>query len=172
MPRKFIFWVFTLTILFISNGCASKNHSPDIVPASPVAGEETASNAPIHESAISQSPGANLTNTEGQKLETIYFDFDSHALNAVARKVLQNNAMLLNQNPSMAIIVEGHCDERGSDEYNLALGDQRAYAIKDYLVALNISADRLTTVSYGEEKPAVHGHDETSWEKNRRAELK
>ena len=72
----------------------------------------------------------------------------------------------------LQVLIEGHCDERGTDEYNLALGERRALAVRRYLVALGISADRLHTISYGEEKPAVLGSDEAAWSKNRRAEFK
>ena len=167
MPRKSIFWVLTLTALIINRGCASKSNSTageSLSPAAPVAAAETANDAPT----TPKSPGANLTNLEGQQLETIYFDFDSYVLNPAAHAVLKKNALLLSEKASMSITIEGYCDERGSDEYNLALGDQRAKVIKDYLVALGISPNRLATISYGEENPVAQGHDENSWKMNRR----
>ena len=104
-------------------------------------------------------------------LETVYFDFDSYQLSPAARENLAKNAEQLKKNPSAKVQIEGHSDERGSDEYNLALGEKRANAARDYLVTLGIPADRLTIISYGKEKPADPGHDEAAWAKNRRAVL-
>jgi peptidoglycan-associated lipoprotein len=78
----------------------------------------------------------------------------------------------MHENPEVNVTIEGHCDERGSDEYNLALGERRAKAVKSYLAALGIAPDRLSTISYGEEMPATVGRDESAWSKNRRAEFK
>lgn len=105
-------------------------------------------------------------------MKNIYFDFDQFTLSAEARNVLADNAKYLQANSGVQIVIEGHCDERGSDEYNLALGESRALAAKDYLVSLGVSAKRLSVISYGEEKPAVRGATEDAWAKNRRAEFK
>jgi len=105
-------------------------------------------------------------------MENIYFDFDQFTLSAEARKTLADNANYLKANSGIQVVVEGHCDERGSDEYNLALGESRALAAKNYLVSLGVSAKRLSVISYGEEKPAVMGNNEAAWAKNRRAEFK
>lgn len=105
-------------------------------------------------------------------LETIYFDFDKSDLRQDARNVLTKNAeVLLKSKPDAKILIEGHCDERGSAEYNLALGDRRAKSSLQYLITLGVKADRLSTISYGKEKPAVQGSDEAAWAKNRRAEF-
>jgi peptidoglycan-associated lipoprotein len=103
---------------------------------------------------------------------TIYFDFDSSALRADAREGLQANAAYLKSNASVAVVIEGNTDERGSSEYNLALGKRRAEAAYKYLIDLGIDASRLSTVSFGEEKPAVEGHNELAWAKNRRDDFK
>ncbi|MBN2309031.1 MAG: peptidoglycan-associated lipoprotein Pal [Candidatus Hydrogenedentes bacterium] len=100
---------------------------------------------------------------------TIYFDFDSSALRPDARETLKQNAEIMKQLPDVIIQVEGHCDERGTQEYNLALGERRALAARDFLVKLGVSGDRIITISYGEEFPADPGHDEAAWGKNRRA---
>ena len=105
-------------------------------------------------------------------MENIYFEFDQFTLDAAARQTLSKNADYLKANGGVQVVVEGHCDERGSDEYNLALGESRALAAKEYLVSLGISANRLSVISYGEEKPAVSGSTEEAWAKNRRAEFK
>jgi peptidoglycan-associated lipoprotein len=104
-------------------------------------------------------------------LETVYFDFDSYTLSQAARRALHSNYKWLAKNPVFKTQIEGHCDERGSDHYNLALGELRAKAAMKYLLTLGVSADRLSINSYGEEKPAMIGHDETAWAKNRRAEF-
>jgi len=104
-------------------------------------------------------------------LGTIYFDFDKYNLREDARRILDLNAEILKTNPDVNIVIEGHCDERGTNEYNLALGENRAKAAKDYLVRLGIDASRITTLSYGEEQPVAMGHDEESWSQNRRGEF-
>ena len=103
--------------------------------------------------------------------ESIYFEFDSAALSPVAQGVLNGKADYLRDNPGTQVIIEGHCDERGTPEYNLALGDRRAESAKNYLVNLGIDAARFTTVSYGEENPVDMGHNEDAWAKNRRAKF-
>ena len=105
------------------------------------------------------------------KLDTVYFDFDDAKLREDARKMLKENVEILRKNPNIGVSIEGHCDERGSVEYNLALGEKRAEAIKRYLINLGINSKRLSTISYGEEKPLVAGHNEEVWSQNRRGEL-
>jgi peptidoglycan-associated lipoprotein len=101
--------------------------------------------------------------------EDIYFEFDSAKLSPEAQTILQKKAQWLKNNPQTAVTIEGHCDERGTNEYNLALGDRRAFAAKAYLLDLGISASRLSTVSYGEERPIEAASNESAWAKNRRA---
>ncbi len=105
-------------------------------------------------------------------LERIHFDFDQFTLSADARRILKQNAKFLKANSGVQAVIEGHCDERGSDEYNLALGESRALAAKNYLVSLGISAKRLSVISYGEEKPLIKASNEAAWAQNRRAEFK
>lgn len=105
-------------------------------------------------------------------MERIHFDFDQFTLSAEARSVLGDNAKYLKANSGVQAVIEGHCDERGSDEYNLALGESRALAAKNYLVSLGINAKRLSVISYGEEKPLVNAANESAWAQNRRAEFK
>ena len=100
--------------------------------------------------------------------EDIFFEFDSAVLLAEAQAILKKKAEWLINNPEAAATIEGHCDERGTNEYNLALGDRRASSAKAFLVNLGIAGSRLTCVSYGEERPADPGHDEEAWAKNRR----
>ena len=102
-------------------------------------------------------------------LKDVFFDFDRSAIRDEQKAALNDNAGWLKANSGAKIILEGHCDERGTAEYNLALGERRAKAVKDYLVGTGIAADRISTISYGEERPFVLGHDESAWKWNRRA---
>jgi peptidoglycan-associated lipoprotein len=103
--------------------------------------------------------------------KTVYFAFDDYTLNADSQGSLQGLADHLKKTNGAVVQIEGHCDERGSIEYNLALGERRAQSVKNYLTQLGVDASRLSTISYGEEKPAVEGHNEAAWAKNRRAEF-
>ena len=98
----------------------------------------------------------------------IYFDFDKSNIRQDQRERLEKNAEYLKQNKMVRVRIEGNCDERGTNEYNMALGDRRALSAKKYLMNLGVNGDRLHTISFGEEKPLVHGHDEYSWAQNRR----
>jgi peptidoglycan-associated lipoprotein len=102
-------------------------------------------------------------------LGPIYFDYDRAHLRSDAQEALARHGKGLLQHSETRIVVEGHCDERGSVEYNLALGERRAHAVRDFLIAYGVDAARIETMSYGEERPAVLGADETSWSRNRRA---
>jgi peptidoglycan-associated lipoprotein len=101
--------------------------------------------------------------------ENVYFDFDNASLDYQAQELLKQKAMWLRDNPDANVVIEGHCDERGTNAYNLALGERRAESAKSFLVDLGISDARLTTISYGEEKPLDMGQNEEAWAKNRRA---
>ena len=105
------------------------------------------------------------------ELGVVYFALDSYSLDDAGRSVLDKNAKLMRDNADWTATVAGHCDERGTVEYNQALGEKRANAVRDYLVAAGVPVARLKTVSYGKEMPAVEGHDEASWARNRRAEF-
>jgi peptidoglycan-associated lipoprotein len=100
---------------------------------------------------------------------TVFFAFDSAELSAESKDTLDRQAAFLNVNPTLVVVVEGHADERGTREYNLALGDRRAVSVRDYLLAKGLNAARIRTVSYGKERPAVVGSTEEAWAKNRRA---
>jgi peptidoglycan-associated lipoprotein len=100
-----------------------------------------------------------------------FFGYDESALSAEAQAALTSSANWLKKNPQYNLLVEGHCDERGTEQYNLALGDRRANIVKEYLATLGVDASRIRTVSYGEERPFDPGHDESAWAKNRRGHL-
>ncbi|MCU1383384.1 MAG: pal 1 [Acidobacteria bacterium] len=122
---------------------------------------------PVRDDAISSASLDDLN--KNSPLKPVYFELDSSDLSAANQKTLDENAALLKRYASWAVTVEGHCDERGTAEYNLALGERRAIAARAYLISLGIAADRLRTVSYGKEFPFDPGHDETAFAKNRRA---
>jgi len=102
-------------------------------------------------------------------LKPVYYDLDSSDVNADGQQILQANAAVLKRYPGWQVTIEGHCDERGTAEYNLALGERRALAARTYLVSLGIAADKVRTVSYGKEFPFDAGHEDNAWSKNRRA---
>jgi len=105
---------------------------------------------------------------ESNMLKNIHFDFDKYDIRVGDAEILKGNAALLLKNPKVKIQIEGHCDERGTNEYNLALGERRANSAKKYLTSFGVTSDRISAISYGEEKPADQGHNEQAWEKNRR----
>jgi len=122
---------------------------------------------PMRDDAIASASLDDLN--KNSLLKPVYFELDSSELSAANQKTLDENAALLKRYPSWAVTIEGHCDERGTAEYNLALGERRAGTARTYLVSLGIAADRLRTVSYGREFPFDPGHDEAAFSKNRRA---
>ena len=114
-------------------------------------------------------PGIDGEVFESSMLQDIHFAFDQYALSPKAMKILAGNAEVFRKFPGAKFQIEGHCDERGTSDYNLALGERRAMSARRYLVSLGIQLDHLSTISYGEEMPADPRHNETAWTKNRRA---
>ncbi len=141
-------------------GAATGTGSGTGVAAAPVAEADTTQMGP--------APGTqeDLVVNVGDR---VFFDFDKSVLKPAAQRTLERQAAWLKQFPSAAITIEGHCDERGTREYNLALGERRANAAKNFLIALGVSPDRIDTISYGKERPAALGHNEAAWSQNRRA---
>jgi peptidoglycan-associated lipoprotein len=143
--------------------------------ASQVSGDSASTSASntASSSSSSSSSSASADKTPAEKLaqvgNTVNFDFDSAELTVSARSTLNRQSAFLSVNPDLMIVIEGHADERGTREYNLALAERRATAVRDYLVAKGMNSARIRTVSYGKERPAVAGSDEASWAKNRRA---
>ena len=136
---------------------------------------ETAANTGGSSSATTAQPPARTGPVPGSKEDfvahvgdRVFFAFDKSDLSADARRTLERQAAWLRQWSNQRLTVEGHCDERGTREYNLALGERRANAVKDYLVAQGVSASRLSTISYGKERPVVLGSNEAAWAQNRR----
>ena len=132
-------------------------------------------------SASTSSSGASSDSTTSYSYDTdpktalikvgdrVLFGYDSSELDDEDRSVLDNQAKFLNQNPSLKVTIEGHCDERGTREYNLALGEKRASAVKDYLISVGINSERVSVVSYGKERPQVLGSNKAAWSMNRRS---
>lgn len=170
----------------LSSGCAKKQvvkgeEAPvaakpaEVQPVKPPVKEEKVQQQPVKEAPAQIKeetlPEPATAAARQAALDRIFFDFDSYVLTAPARDTLKKNAAYLLKNSSAKVQIEGHCDERGSDEYNLALGEKRAKAALNYLETLGVSADRLSVISYGKEKPLDPGHDEAAWAKNRRDEF-
>lgn len=177
------------TLAIVAAACGGKANRPPATtspppPSTEGSGSRTSAPPPVTSTPDVPSPeDESLTrlgdpdNIEGitldelndrQPLEDIHFEFDSAVLLPEARSTLESHAEFLRRNPQTTIVIEGHCDERGTVEYNLALGERRAGAAYDYLVSLGIAADRLKTISYGKEFPLDPGHNEEAWARNRR----
>jgi peptidoglycan-associated lipoprotein len=170
-------------LLVMGGGCASTTPKPDATAPStgpstgPSAGaskgegqkggprESTTDASSLKQLQEGKKPGTDAASP----LKDIYFDYDRFDLRADARETLRTNAGWMKTNPSARVEIEGHCDDRGTNEYNLALGAKRAQSAKDYLTTLGIGADRLSTISYGEEIPVCKEQNESCWRQNRRA---
>jgi peptidoglycan-associated lipoprotein len=157
-----------VALALVASGCAKKTTPVQTTPAPPAAPPTTTPTptTPPPTPATTPAPTAAFSD-----LATVYFAFDSYALDDATRSTLDRNAKLLRDNDSWTVTIAGHCDERGTIEYNQALGEKRANSVRDYLVAAGVPATRVKTISYGKEMPADDGHDEAAWAKNRRAEF-
>ncbi len=188
LKRKSFYGVALFSVaLFLTAGCASQDvvkkdeglvtapvvaKQADLTPPRQTATTPALQVSPAQSSAADQlKQKASSASPLQSALEKIYFDFDSASLSDSARTILSKNAAALMKETSAKISIEGNCDERGSAEYNLALGERRAKAARQYLVTLGVKPDRLATISYGKEKPAVQGSDEAAMAKNRRDEF-
>jgi len=118
-----------------------------------------------------KEPGIEGVVFDSSLLKDIHFDFDKYDIRPGDASILTENAAVLKKYPVVKIQIEGHCDERGTNEYNLALGERRANSTKNYLISLGISGDRISTISFGEERPLDPSHNEEAWAKNRRAHM-
>jgi peptidoglycan-associated lipoprotein len=181
LGRKNTTLTLAIALLFalaIFGGCATKPKPTETT--EPMA-ETSPAPAPV-ETYTPPAPEEPMTPTETPTMMTetpmafnvsdlvdVFFDYDKSDLSADSRDTLANDAKLLKAASGVNIVVEGHCDERGTNEYNLGLGERRANSVKNYLVSLGISASRIKTISYGEEKAFSSGHNEGAWKQNRRA---
>jgi peptidoglycan-associated lipoprotein len=170
-------WLVRITLIGISSVCfiscstAKPAPKPQELAEQPKAPPDTKClvKAPVSQSSSLEQlqQGEPLGTSASSPLKDIYFDFDRYDLRADARETLKADAEWLKQNPAGSVQIEGHCDERGTAEYNLALGAKRAQTAKDYLTTLGIAAQRLSTISYGQELPVCTEHNEDCWQKNR-----
>jgi peptidoglycan-associated lipoprotein len=169
-----------LVALAFAGGCKKKPQPVTTTPEPPpveknTAAEQVPAEAPMKQVIEEPQPirptGADELNAQ-KVLKSIYFDFDQYEIRPDQRPTMQANAQKLTGDLArFKLVIEGHCDERGTNEYNLNLGDQRANAARQYLISLGVPAARIRTISYGEERPADPGHNEESWSRNRRAEF-
>lgn len=174
--RKFQTLFLVLAILSIAFAFTACKHKEPPAPVEPTNTNPQAppeSNPQPKEAVQNEDNGPKETTIEDitRMMQPVFFDYDSSEIKDDQTAALQNNASVLKQNPTVNVLIEGHCDERGTDEYNLALGDRRAKTAKDYLVNLGIAENRISTISYGESRPFAEGHDEDAWHQNRRAQF-
>jgi len=165
--------LLVILALLITASCAKKTVTTTKDPNYGSNQSADSSRQSIKQSDLEQSQGISTTDS-GKRvmmvmLEDIYFEFDKSTLTPQAKETLMKKAEWLRTNKDVSVIIEGHCDERGTNEYNLALGDRRAASTKTFLVDLGVDPRRLTIISYGEERPLISGHNEEAWAKNRRA---
>lgn len=158
LGRKTSLVLIALVGAFALSGCAKKTSTKEAGGAAGVGGESEYANM--------KTGGIGLG-----LLERIHFDFDKSEIQPTAIEILKKNAATIKGSNTMRVLVEGHCDERGTVEYNLALGERRAKSVVSYLVSLGVPRSRLETKSWGEEKPLDATHTEAAWAKNRRAEF-
>ena len=165
--------VCVVLVLVLGVGCKGKKDVP-INPELTVTDEDRDAASTMERTTAEGLPDVELEKLlwdPDTGLKTLYFDYDSYALRPDALVTLRENAEKIKKAPSAMIQIEGHCDERGTQEYNLALGEKRALATREHLIKLGVSGDRLITISYGEEDPVALGHDESAWRLNRRCEF-
>ncbi len=153
--------LLVMALSFTGCGGGSKKNSNS--------GADTPSVAQADNTGLNFDVNADSDSGQAGPLQTVRFPFNSAEITADTKAALDANADFLKEHPSVQIQVEGHCDERGGVQYNIALGEKRAKRVKDYLVSLGIEANRITTISFGKERPVAFGHDESAWAQNRRA---
>jgi peptidoglycan-associated lipoprotein len=179
MTRRWMIVLMAMLALAMigTSGCIrKKKKAPTYDPAADFAGDQViigwnADGTPIYGDAGSLGMRMDGAEIGVGQFEAVYFDYDSPQLNPAEQPKIDMVVTYLQANPTHGVIVEGHCDERGSNEYNLALGERRALAVRAALISLGIDGARVQTRSYGEERPVAFGHDESSWRLNRRADF-
>ncbi|MBN8847394.1 MULTISPECIES: peptidoglycan-associated lipoprotein Pal [unclassified Sphingomonas] len=153
----------------VATAACSKKH-PEVLPPAPGAAPEqtqpTGPQGPVGDAVV---PGSSADFKRSVTSDTVHFGLDQSDIDDTARGILDTQVAWLARYPNVRITIEGHCDERGTREYNLALGDRRANAAKNYLASRGVDASRITTISYGKERPIALGSDEEAWAQNRRA---
>jgi peptidoglycan-associated lipoprotein len=177
--KSLVITILILCLGLIMMGCPKKTvmkEEPSVKkeegakPQAERAAKEPATKERFEKSLVAErTPGVEGQVFESSMLKDIHFNFDKYDIRPEDAAILKENAALLKKFSNVKIQIEGHCDERGTIEYNLALGERRANRTKDYLVSLGISTARISTISYGKERPSDPGHNEEAWAKNRRA---
>jgi len=160
----------SLLLVLGLGGCSKKQQQADISSMPSDAASEEPIKVADNDIPVAQpvaEPSDVISGDMG--LKPVYFDFDKHELTSQGRETLNANGRILKENTAIRLTIEGHCDERGTTQYNLALGEKRARAAMNYLASLGIESGRMEIVSYGKERPFMMGHDEASWAQNRRA---
>ena len=175
-PRHLTLVLGVLLVVAGLTGCRKKAVTPPPVPpVNPT--PQSSTTTPSTPETPPTPPAPNTPSADElaaealRNMQVVYFEYDSFTLSDAARAALDANAKLLRANAGLSVSLDGHCDERGTVEYNQALGQKRAEAVQQYLADTGIAADRLRVISYGKERPATEGHDEASWSKNRRVEF-
>ncbi len=168
MFYKFLISIFI--VLFVA-ACATK---PKESADSSGSGSSSSGSDVSSEGTITETVGSGIVSGSQEDLivnvgDRVFFGYDSSDLDSDALELLQDQVAWLKQNSDVSVTIEGHCDERGTREYNLALGEKRAQAVKNYLIGLGINPDRVSTISYGKERPAVVGSNDGAWAQNRRS---
>ena len=186
MNRKLLVWTVAPLLLLVLYGCPKKKpqttdatldvETENVVPPDTTTEIEEPA-APVADDTEEDPLASSDLRTVNEELRRrgfspdVFFDYDQSSLSDETREKLARNADLLRGQPQFSLTIEGHCDERGTNEYNLALGEQRANAVRDYLASLGVGGDRMRTISYGEERPVCTESDESCWSQNRRAHM-
>ena len=157
-------------VLFVAACATTPKDSAD----SSGSGSSSSGSDVSSEGTITETSGSGIVSGSQEDLivnvgDRVFFGYDSSDLDSDALELLQDQVAWLKQNSDVSVTIEGHCDERGTREYNLALGEKRAQAVKNYLIGLGINPDRVSTISYGKERPAVVGSNDGAWSQNRRS---
>jgi peptidoglycan-associated lipoprotein len=170
MCMKKVLWSVLVVALVISSGLTGCKKKPKAGSGAGGAGYDEFGGVlgPVDGAGYGSLTNPDDLATVASQFQAVYFDYDSSQIADAERSKLEAVAEYLRANPNIGLITEGHTDERGSNEYNLGLGERRSQAARSYLIGLGIAADRIRTVSYGEEQAAAFGHDEASWQQNRR----
>ena len=167
MKNRMISLVAVAAALSMTAGCARRTLPPE-PPSSETPGDQIGSEVDQSQTGAAV-PGSRADFLQSVVSDRIFFGFDSYSVDDEARRTLDAQADWLNRNPNVQVTIEGHADERGTREYNLALGDRRANAARDYLQSRGVAASRMQVISWGKERPAIEGSNESAWAQNRRA---
>ncbi len=164
------FFITIFMVLFVAACATTPKDSAD----SSGSGSSSSGSDVSSEGTITETSGSGIVSGSQEDLivnvgDRVFFGYDSSDLDSDALELLQDQVAWLKQNADVSVTIEGHCDERGTREYNLALGEKRAQAVKNYLIGLGINPDRISTISYGKERPAVVGSNDGAWAQNRRS---